>query len=151
MKINTLPDGQYSSLHRMQGRLVMAAYSIILLTISNYLPVGAAGDKFPPISRPAVSSTGHELHVMESKSLAVLRALTDKWGALEQPGPSFWAGEEKKEKGKNSPFQQSIFFLLLFFIFFYMRHERRLNTADSVCMVCFQNMRIINGFCGGLV
>lgn len=33
---------------------------------------------------------------MESKSLAVLTALTDKWGALEKLGPSLWAGEEKK-------------------------------------------------------
>lgn len=49
-----------------------------------------------PISRLAVSSTGHELHVMETKSLALLTALTDKWGALEKLGPSLWAGEEKK-------------------------------------------------------
>lgn len=49
-----------------------------------------------PISRLAVSSTGHELHVMETKSLAPLTALTDKWGALEKLGPSLWAGEEKK-------------------------------------------------------
>ena len=94
----------------------MAAYSIILLTISNYLPVGAAGDKFSPISRPAVSSTGHELHVMESKSLAVLRALTDKWGALEQLGPSLWAGRRKKKK-KKTPLPEKHFFFPFYFFF----------------------------------
>ena len=91
-----------------------------------------------PISRLAVSSTGHELHVMETKSLALLTALTDKWGALEKLGPSVWAGEGKKSLSLPAD---------LFFI----RWERRLNTTDSVCMVCFQNMRIINGFCGGPV
>lgn len=89
-----------------------------------------------PISRLAVSSTGHELLVMETKSLALLTALTDKWGALEKLGPSPWAGEGKKKSLPPSwPF--------------FIHWERRLNTADSVCMVCFQNMRIINGFCWG--
>lgn len=61
-----------------------------------------------PISRLAVSSTGHELHVMETKSLALLAALTDKWGALEKPDPSLWAGEEKK---KNPFLPADLFFL----------------------------------------
>lgn len=48
------------------------------------------------ISRLALSSTGHELHVMETKSLALLTALTDKWDALENRGPSLWVGKGKK-------------------------------------------------------
>lgn len=49
--------------------------------------------QIPSISRLAVLSTGHELHVMETKSLALLTALTDKWGVLEKLGPSLWAVE----------------------------------------------------------
>lgn len=34
---------------------------------------------------------------METKSLARLTALTDKWGALEKLGPSLWTEEGKKK------------------------------------------------------
>lgn len=33
---------------------------------------------------------------METKSLALLTALTDKWDALENRGPSLWVGKGKK-------------------------------------------------------
>lgn len=46
---------------------------------------------------------------METKSLALLTALTDKWGALEKLGPSLWAGEGKK---KVSPSQLTFFYSL---------------------------------------
>lgn len=47
---------------------------------------------------------------METKSLAPLTALTDKWGALENRGPSLWAGEGgRKKKKKVSPSQLTFF------------------------------------------